>query len=183
MGNRLWMRLDDKDKQHSSPYWCSIWKFKWPVNQSLNADLLMLHVAFNCMRNQDISESSCETSMTTWFDWVTRTNEKADGDGRVDSRWFQGKPTEPSTFRSSERREKRKLSSARRASLTEWWNEVSMRRASRVSVGWSSRIEYSATTEKQDPKSTSVLPGSSMFGALTSQSRRLMACRMVMNWK
>lgn len=43
--------LSDPYYSHSSPHshthWCSIWKFKCPVNQSLNKDWFTLHVAWS----------------------------------------------------------------------------------------------------------------------------------------
>ena len=139
-------------------YWCSIWKFKWPVNQSLNGDLAILHVAFNCMRNQDISESSCETSITTWFDWVTRTKERADSVQREKNPANLRKHL-PNQVPSAALKEvwSKRLIITPRASLTEWWNEASMRPVNRVSAAWSNRIEDSATTRKQDPRRTSVI--------------------------
>jgi len=32
---------------NNNTHWCSIWKLRWPVNQSLNHDFSTLHVAFN----------------------------------------------------------------------------------------------------------------------------------------
>ena len=55
-------------------YWCSIWKFRCPVNQSLKKERSTLQVACICSLTHG-SASSALTSMGTWLDWATQVNQ------------------------------------------------------------------------------------------------------------
>lgn len=57
-----------------STHWCSIWKLRWPENQSLKKDWSTLHVAFSCAVTQSSSWSRL-MSMGMWFIWVVHTNQ------------------------------------------------------------------------------------------------------------
>ena len=57
-----------------STHWCSIWKFRCPVNQSLKIPWSTLHVEFNCDVNQS-SFLSISTFIGIWLICVTQTNQ------------------------------------------------------------------------------------------------------------
>ena len=58
-----------------STYWCSIWKLRCPVNQSLNQLGDTLHVEIVCDVTQSFSWSRA-ISIGIWFICVTNTNQK-----------------------------------------------------------------------------------------------------------
>lgn len=69
--NELLIYLINMENQ---TYWCSIWKFRWPVNQSLKKDFSMSQVAFICSFSQGLA-SSVLIFMGIWFDWDTHVNQ------------------------------------------------------------------------------------------------------------
>ena len=58
----------------AATYWCSIWKLRCPVNQSLNSDFSTLHVADSCISSH-VTWRSCSIVIGRWFDWLTHTNQ------------------------------------------------------------------------------------------------------------
>ena len=55
-------------------YWCSIWKFRCPANQSLKNDFSTSQVAANWSFNQGFSESY-SISIGIWLDCATHANQ------------------------------------------------------------------------------------------------------------
>lgn len=55
-------------------YWCSIWKLRCPVNQSLKKDCSISQVAFiwSLIHGSAVSRSM---SIGMWFDWLTQVNQ------------------------------------------------------------------------------------------------------------
>lgn len=55
-------------------HWCSIWKLRCPVNQSLKKDFSISQVAFiwSLIHGSAVSRSM---SIGMWFDWLTHVNQ------------------------------------------------------------------------------------------------------------